>query len=246
MSFSPPSHPFTHLGQKIESAIRKALYEYAIIEENQKIGVALSGGKDSLTLLFMMHALNNRGFPPFQLHAFHAYGQFSCGASIDTEYLGNICKQLEIPFTAVKQEKELKILSCYPCSRLRRTCLFKAAKQEGVNTLLFGHHRDDHAQTVLLNLLHRGEFAGNLPKVFMENYDITIARPLIYVAEQDIIQFARQNHFERVVCRCPVGQTSKRRVVENILKDLEEQFPHVRENLASAAHIWGSKKGLTP
>lgn len=246
MTFTPPSHPFTKIGQKIESSVRKALYSFDIIQKNETIGIALSGGKDSLTLMLMMHAIQGRGFPPFKLHAFHVHGQFSCGASVDKLYLEKVCQTLDIPFTAIHQEKVLEKLSCYPCSRLRRTALFKAAKNASVNTLLFGHHRDDHAQTVLLNLLHRGEFAGNLPKVVMENYNITIARPLIYVAQKDIIAFARQSGFERVLCRCPVGQTSMRKTAEELLDTLEKTFPHVRQNIADAAHIWGSKKALVP
>jgi tRNA(Ile)-lysidine synthase TilS/MesJ len=108
----------------------------------------------------------------------------------------------------------------------------------------FGHHRDDSAQTLLLNLLHKAEFAANLPKVPMHDYGVTIVRPLIYVAEAALREFAKQYGFARITCQCPVGQHSKRRVVEEWIQSIEPHFPHVRSNLAKAALLYGSDKAL--
>lgn len=229
-------------GKRIESAVRKALYEYEMLEGVEKVAVALSGGKDSLTLLYMLKAISGRGFPPFELVAIHVGGEFSCGAGVEEKMLRGLCEQLEIPLLVRHSTQTRETLACYRCSRERRTLIFEAAKSVGATTIAFGHHRDDNAQTVLMNLLHKGEFAGNLPKLKMIDYGVTIIRPLIYVAEEQVREFARANGFARITCQCPVGQTSMRKNVDQLLEELEEHFPNARANIASAGLTYGSDK----
>jgi tRNA(Ile)-lysidine synthase TilS/MesJ len=232
------------LGKRIESMTRKALYDFSLLNEESDIAVALSGGKDSLTLLFMLHAISGRGFAPFRLHAIHVSGEFSCGAGVDTAFLQGICEQLEVPLHIRTSTQKLESLECYSCSRERRRLLFDAAKACGAPTIAFGHHRDDHAQTLLMNLLHKGEFAGNLPKVPMHDYGVTVIRPLIFVSEEEIKRFAQQQGFARIVCRCPVGQNSMRRKADDLLEELGHSFPHARQNLSRAGMLYGSDKAL--
>lgn len=236
--------PWTGLGKRLESAVRKALFDFHMVDGLSKVGVALSGGKDSLTLLFLLKAISGRGFPPFDIYAIHVSGAFSCGAGIGTDYLQAICDQLGVHFLTRETKQTLETLECYSCSRERRRLLFEAAKSVGVDTVAFGHHRDDNAQTLLMNLLHKGEFAGNLPKVPMHNYGVTIIRPLIYLAEDDIAAFAEQHGFKRITCRCPVGQNSMRRQVDALLKEIEALYPEARQNIASAGLLYGSDKAL--
>lgn len=238
--------PWTHLGKTLESLCRKALYDFELLEGAESVAVALSGGKDSLALLFLLHAIKGRGFPDFDLHAIHVSGEFSCGASMNESYLKNICKQLNIPLVIQISTQKRETLECYSCSRERRKLIFDAAKLLGATTIAFGHHQDDHIQTLLLNLMHKGEFEGNLPKVPMHLYGITIIRPLIYITESDIIAFANHHGFARITCQCPVGQFSKRKKVEQHLQKMEKDFPHLRTNLASAGIKYGSKKALCP
>lgn len=242
MEYPVASPPWTGLGKRIESTIRKALFDYLMVEGVTKVAVALSGGKDSLALLFMLKAISGRGFHPFEIHAIHVNGAFSCGAGVDINYLKGICNRLEVNFISRESHQKLENLECYSCSRERRRLLFEAAKSLGATTIAFGHHRDDHAQTLLMNLLHKGEFAGNLPKIKMHDYGITIIRPLIYVAEKDIRIFAEQYGFKRIMCRCPVGQHSMRRRVDQLLEEIETLFPEARANLANAGLIYGSDK----
>src|SRR5690606_514602 len=148
--------PWTRLGKKIESATRKALYDFEMTGQN--IAIALSGGKDSLTMLFMLAAISGKGFPDFKLSAVHVTGEFSCGAGVDIPYLSAICSKLNIPLTVRQSIQTLESLECYSCSRERRKLLFDAADELGAQTVAFGHHRDDNAQTILMNLLHKGEF----------------------------------------------------------------------------------------
>lgn len=234
--------PWTGVGKRLESAVRKALYEFDMLEGVDKVGVALSGGKDSLALLFLLKAISGHGVPPFDLYAIHVSGAFSCGAGVDTAYLKGICQQLGVEFIVREAKQTLEDLECYSCSRERRRLLFEAAKSVGVTTIAFGHHRDDSAQTLLMNLLHKGEFAGNLPKVPMHDYGVTIIRPLIYLAEADIVTFAEQHGFKRIMCRCPVGQNSMRRKTELLLKEIEMLYPEARNNIARAGLMYGTDK----
>ena len=234
--------PWTGLGKRLESLCRKALYEFSLVEGAEKIGIALSGGKDSLSLMYLLKAISGRGFQPFQLHAFHVSGEFSCGSSITESFLKQICEELSIPLTICKTSQKREDLNCYSCSRLRRSLIFNAAKEVGITTIAFGHHRDDSIQTLLMNLFHKAEFAANLPKVPMHDYGVTIIRPLIYISENEIKEFARLYGFARVTCQCPVGQNSLRKQTENLISMLEETFPNIRENLSQASFHYASDK----
>lgn len=237
-----PKHPFSKLGKKIESQMRKALYEYEMIPSNGRIGIALSGGKDSLTLLFMLKELSGKGFPDLQIEAFHVGGAFSCGASLEENFLKEVCSALQIPLHIEIAEQTLDKLECYRCSRERRKKIFLKAKSVGIDHVAFGHHRDDSIETLMMNLLHKAEFAANLPKIYLESFDLTILRPLIYVTEQQIISFAKHHGFRRIVCQCPVGQNSKRKETKEMLNQIEQYFPCAKGNLAKAAKMYGSNK----
>lgn len=238
--------PWSTTGRELESLCRKALHDYSMVDGVEKIAIALSGGKDSLSLLYLLHAMRGRGVPYFDLVAIHVNGEFSCGAGIEERWLSAICKQLEIPFITCPSQQKREELECYSCSRERRRLLFHAAKEAGATTIAFGHHRDDSAQTLLLNLLQKAEFAANLPKVLMHHYGVTIIRPLIYASEELTRLFAKQYGFARITCQCPVGQHSKRKQVEKLIQEMEEHFPHVRNNLAKAGLLYGSTKAATP
>lgn len=237
-----PKPPWTRLGKKLESMLRKAVYDYQLLDKVDHIAIALSGGKDSLTLLFLLKALSGFGFAPFKITALHVKGEYSCGSSVHESYLKGLCHQIEVPFYSLEQIQNPETLNCYSCSRKRRSLLFNKAKELDIHHIAFGHHRDDSNETLLLNLLHKGEFVANLPKVYMEKFEITVIRPLILISEEDIISFSQQYGFARVMCKCPVGQNSKRKQVAQLIKQLETAFPHTRANLALAAKIYGSDK----
>jgi len=234
--------PWTKLGQKMESMCRKALYEFALLEGVDAVAVALSGGKDSLALLFLLAAITGRGFPPFKLHAIHVAGAFSCGAGVGKGYLQEICEQLEVPLWICPSKKETAPTECYSCSRDRRGAIFETAKGLGVETVAFGHHRDDSIHTLLMNLFHKGEFAAMLPKLEMVDYGVRIIRPLIYIPEEMIREFAKLYGFARIVCQCPVGQRSMRKKTKELLVQIEELFPNVAGNLSQASFLYGSSK----
>ena len=238
--------PWAKLGKKLESLVRKAIFDFNLLDGDSKIGIALSGGKDSLTLLYMLAALSERGFDKFEIVAFHVAGEYSCGASLSLSFIEPICRELGVKLVVLESTQTLKTLECYRCSRERRSLIFEAAKKEGISKIAFGHHREDSIETLLMNLLHKAEFAANLAKVEMVNYGITIIRPLIYIEESDIVALAKQYGFNRITCGCPVGQNSKRKDVRKLIEVLERSFPHTRSNLFRAAQNYGSDKALTP
>lgn len=242
ISLPTASPPWTRLGKKIESMCRKALYDFKLLEKSTSVGIALSGGKDSLTLLFMLKAIVGRGFPDFKITAFHVNGEFSCGAGVNEAFLKGICRELDIELVCLASNQTRETLECYSCSRERRKLIFNAARAKGCQVVAFGHHRDDSIQTLLMNLFHKGEFAANLAKVPMYEYGITIIRPLIYVPESDILEFAKLYGFSRVTCQCPIGQDSLRKQTDKWISSLEKTFPNLRENLSHASLNYASDK----
>ena len=236
--------PWTKLGKELESSTRKALYDFEMVKGVKKLAIALSGGKDSLSMLYLLKAISGRGFDPFELIAITVTGDATCGASIGNGFLQSICDTLDVPLVFCTSKQTLESLECYSCSRERRKLLFDAAKNAGCTHIAFGHHQDDNIQTLLMNLLHKGEFCGQLPKLEMVDFGITIIRPLIYATEKQIIAFAKMYGFNRITCRCPVGQRSLRKKTELLLQDIETLYPNARTNLAHAVHAFGSKKAM--
>jgi tRNA 2-thiocytidine biosynthesis protein TtcA len=238
------SPPWTQLGKKIESKIRKALFTYAMIPDNGPLALALSGGKDSLTLLFQLKAILGRGLPDIPIHALHVSGTFSCGPSMTSNFLKKICHTLKVPLLIKHAEQNKEALNCYSCSRQRRSLLFEAAHEIGAKTIAMGHHKDDSLQTLLMNVCHKAEFEELPPSIEMYDYGIKIIRPLIYVKEQEISSFAELYHFRRITCQCPIGQNSQRKKTENLLNEMEKLFPNVRDNLFQAGQKYSSQKAL--
>ena len=160
MTLSIPKAPFSKNGKNLESLLRKALFDFKMLDSAKSLAVALSGGKDSLTLLFLLKAILGYGVPNLPLSAIHVEGDFSCGANISTTFLKKICAELEVPLFIAKskinkkrnseQTKEKpKELDCYSCSRESRKLIFDIMNKEKITTVAFGHHSNDVAQTLL-------------------------------------------------------------------------------------------------
>ena len=237
-----PTPPWSTSFRRMESATRKALFEFSMLEGISRLAVAVSGGKDSLTLLSLLHAICGKGTQPIELICLHVSGEFSCGAAVSQNLLKNMCEKQKIPLHIKEIPSGYTPKGCYSCSRVRRKFLFDMAKTHGCTTIAFGHHLDDGIQTLLMNLCHKGEFAGLLPKIKLVKYGITIIRPLIYLSEDDISSFAKKYGFFRFTCSCPFGKSSFRKKTKNAIDVLTALYPHARENLARAALCYGSKK----
>ncbi|MEL7431919.1 MAG: tRNA 2-thiocytidine biosynthesis TtcA family protein [Chlamydiota bacterium] len=244
--FTIPKPPWTLLGKTLESKVRKALFTFDLLAGVDRLAIALSGGKDSLTLLFLLHAILGRGVKPVPLVAIHVSGEFSCGSSVNKQMLSSMCEELGVPLFLETSEQKADSLRCYSCSRERRRLLFERAKKEQCSHIAFGHHKDDATETLLLNMLHKAEFASMLPKVPMKKYGITILRPLIFLEEKEILRFATKENFLRTTCKCPRGALSQRNKTRQILEYMERSFPRARSNLFLAGSQYGSKKALSP
>lgn len=210
----------------IESNVRKACKDFDLIQDDDNhIALALSGGKDSLTLLFILNAISGRGFPKFKITAIHVSGSPSCGAGISLNFLQKICDSLNVDFINVVgphiPEEEL---SCYPCSRIRRTLIFDAAKNAGATTIAFGHHKDDVIDTAIMNMLHKATVESMNPSIYMYKYGIKIIRPLYYTKQREIIKFVKNRSLLRATCQCPVGQFSLRKKASDLRKDIDALF----------------------
>jgi tRNA(Ile)-lysidine synthetase-like protein len=235
----------TTLSKKIESQVRKALYDFSMLENIPSLAVALSGGKDSLTMLLMLKKILGKGFADIPLKAIYIDGDFSCGPAEQEKLLKKICEENDIEFICGTMKQKIENLNCYKCARKRRKLIFDIAKDNNIDTIAFGHHRDDNIQTLLMNLFHKAEFEGMQPKIEFHKYKVTIIRPLIYVTEKEIINFAKQNDFLKIICKCPLGQTSKRKEIDKIINNINKSFPNIRKNLSRASFVYGLKKALS-
>jgi tRNA 2-thiocytidine biosynthesis protein TtcA len=216
--------------KRIDSQCRKAVLTYNMITPMTKhIAVALSGGKDSITLLIHLHRLCGHGLPTFKLSAIHVDGKQSCGAGVSVSYLQSICDRLAVTLHVVHQPKVHN--ACYPCSYERRYLLFHTAKKHHIDTVAFGHHADDTTETILMNMLHKAELAAMHPLLYMKKYGITIIRPLIYTHESQIIAYMKEQGLLRVMCQCPIGAQSMRKKVRKLISDMKALFPDADSNL---------------
>ena len=224
--------------QRLLSLTRQAVDDYALIDSGDKIAVGISGGKDSLTLLYALHGLK-RFYPnEFELSAITVDLGFE---NFDLSPVQSLCNELSVPYTVVPTEIG-KILfetrkesnPCALCAKMRKGALNEAAKQMGCNKIAYAHHRDDLIETMLLSLIYEGRFYAFSPKTFLDRTELTVIRPMIYVSEADVIGF--KNRFSLPVCKnpCPVDGKTKREYVKQLTKQLNLQAPGVKERLFHA------------
>ena len=224
--------------QKILSNFRKAIEEYKMIDEGDKIGICLSGGKDSITMLYAFKALQ-RFYPKhFDIVAISINPGFEF---FDTEFLQKICDDLDIPlFIDDSHAKEIVFdirkekNPCSLCANLRRGIINSIAIKEGCNKISLGHNQDDVLETFLLNLLYTGSISTFAPTSYMDRTKITLIRPLIYTPEKDIKRFIKKNDISVMPKVCPMDGKSKREDMKQLIYTLSKNIPMVRANLFGA------------
>ena len=224
--------------QKILSNFRKAIEEYKMIDEGDKIGICLSGGKDSITMLYAFKALQ-RFYPKhFDIVAISINPGFEF---FDTQFLQKICDDLDIPlFIDDSHAKEIVFdirkekNPCSLCANLRRGIINSIAIKEGCNKIALGHNQDDVLETFLLNLLYTGNIGTFAPKSFMDRTKITLIRPLIYTPEKDIKRFIKKNNISVMPKVCPMDGKSKREDMKQLIYTLSKNIAMVRANLFGA------------
>lgn len=224
--------------QKILGYLRKAIEHYNMIEEGDKIAVALSGGKDSITLLKGLKALQRFYPKTFDLVAISVNPGFDF---FNAEFLQKTCDSIGVPFVEAKSDIKEIVFDirkeknpCSLCANLRRGILNSYAIENGCNKLALGHNEDDVLETFFLNMLFAGNLSTFAPVSYMDRSKITLIRPLIYAPEKEIKKFIKRENIEVMPKNCPMDGTSKREEIKDMLYDLSIKIPNVRANLIGA------------
>ncbi len=225
--------------QQVLSYVRRAADDYDMIQEGDRIAVGISGGKDSLTLLYALHGLQ-RFYPQhFELHAVTVDLGFQ---NLDLSRIESICRdELQIPYTIVKTdiadvifEQRKEANPCSLCAKMRKGALNDAIKKEGCNKVAYAHHKDDVVETMLMSLIFEGRFHTFSPVTYLDRTEITVIRPLLYMNEADVIGFVNKNQVPVVKSPCPADGHTKREYVKQLLRQLNLENPGVKERMFTA------------
>lgn len=228
--------------KNIWSKFIKAVKDYDLVREGDKIAVGISGGKDSLLLAKLFQEYNRHGRINFELEFIAMDPGFN---ESNKNLLLENCKYLDIPvhiFDSGIFEVVNRIAQdypCYMCAKMRRGALYTKAQALGCNKLALGHHFDDVIETTLLNVLYSGNFKTMLPKLKSANFErLELIRPLYYIKEQDIKRFAKNNGISPMNCGCVVAAqktSSKRREMKELIKTLKKTFNNVDKSIFQSA-----------
>ena len=220
-------------GNYISTRIGRAIADYDLIKNKDRILVAVSGGKDSLTMLELLNKRKSWAPVDYELIAMHVETDHRCGGCVHTKLLKKffVDRNIKYVFKKIKVLDKNKKTSCFWCSWNRRKALFTEADRLGCTKIALGHHKDDIIETLLLNIFYHGEFAAMNPRQELFGGKIVLIRPLCYVEEASMRKFAKESSFPSQICRCPNADKSKRRMVKNLIGDLEKGCPQVRTNI---------------
>jgi len=219
----------------ISKKVGRAIADYDMIAHGDKVAVAVSGGKDSLSLLQILN--DRRRFVPikYDLLAIHIDLGYPCmHPKLLGKYFEDNGYNYLIEKVDILQGKTRKDISCFWCAWNRRKAIFELASKNGCSKIAFGHHKDDIVETILLNLFFRGSYSAMNPKQELFNGKITIIRPLAYVEEKEIVKLAKQLNFPHEKCSCPNSVNSQRTHVEKIIRELEKTCPQIKTNIFRA------------
>ena len=224
--------------QRILSYVRKAIDDYNMIEDGDKIAVALSGGKDSITMLKALKNLQIFYPKKFELIAISVNPGFEF---FDADFLRKICSELDIPFFEEKYDISKIIFEdrheknpCSLCANLRRGILNTAAKREGCNKIALGHNLDDVLETFLMNLFFAGNISTFSPVSYMDRSGMTVIRPLIYVPEKDTKRFVKRSGTPIMPKVCPMDGNSTREYIKQLVVTLSLKNKYVKANIMGA------------
>lgn len=234
--------------QQVLSLVRKAIDEYHMIEDGDKIAIGISGGKDSLTLLYALHGLKRFYPKKFDIHAVTVDLGFN---NLNLDEIKALCEKLEVPYTIVKTDIAKIIFEdrkesnpCSLCAKMRKGALNDAIKEAGCNKVAYAHHKDDVVETMLMSLIFEGRFHTFSPNTYLDRMDLTVIRPMIYMQEADVIGFVNKYEVPVVKSPCPADGYTKREYVKDLLRNLNHENPGVKERMFTAIKT-GNLKGWT-
>lgn len=229
------------LFRKLRQGVGKAIGDFGLIENGDRIAVAVSGGKDSYAMLLVLEDLRRRAPVTFELIAINIDSGYP-GYRVDiieNFFRNNGFYYRMVPsrhYDIIKEKLRPGSSYCSLCSRLKRGELYEAAQTLGCNKLALGHHSDDFIETLLLNQFFVGSLKSMSASMLADNGIITVIRPLVYLAEEDIAAFSQQTGLPVVSCCCPASGTAdmQRKRMKQLLKDLQSDVPHIKNSLLKA------------
>ena len=226
--------------QKIQGYMRSAMDRYAMIEDGDKVAVGVSGGKDSVALLYCLAQMRRYYPKQFEVVGITLDPGFD-GAEMDYTPIVDMCKELDVEYIVdrtnighVVFETRDEKNPCSLCANLRRGRLHTLAKELGCNKLALGHHRDDAVNTFFMNLLDLGTIDCFKPVTYLSRKDLTMIRPLVFAPEQEILKAVNRQNLPIVKNVCPIDHKTERANVDGIVRDLEAMYPGLSNKIIAA------------
>ncbi|MCI7397524.1 MAG: tRNA 2-thiocytidine(32) synthetase TtcA [Spirochaetia bacterium] len=224
--------------QKLYSYSRQCIQQFDLIQEGDRITLGISGGKDSLALLYAMAGLKKFYPKKFEIIAVTADLGFG---SFDMSAVENLCRELEVEYHLLKtdiatilKEKVKKGTYCAMCAKLRKGAINNFAKEHGCNKVAYAHHQDDIVETMMLSLIYEGQFYTFGPKTYYKEADITVIRPLINIPESDMKGFRNKYSLPCVKNPCPHDGTTRRQYVKDLVAKINKDNPGVKKKMYNA------------
>lgn len=224
--------------QKLLSLIRQAVEDYHMIEEGDKIAVGVSGGKDSLTLLYAMKLLREFYPKKFELSAITCNVGFE---GMDFKGVSDFCRDLEIPYEQVdtkiarivfQENKEER--PCSLCAKLRKGAMYKRLSELGINKIAYAHNKDDFIETALMSLLYEGRFYAFPPVTILPEAGMTVIRPMMYVPEKGVSNFVTDQKIRVVKNTCPVDGATRREYAKQLMEQMNREVPRAKDRIMHA------------
>lgn len=224
--------------QQLLSYTRRAVDEYHMIQSGDRIAIGISGGKDSLTLLYALHGLKRFYPQPFEIEAITVSAGYP---DFDLSPIRELCSSMDIPYSVVETDIA-KILfderkesnPCSLCAKLRKGAFNEKAKELGCNKIAYAHHKDDIIETLLLSLIFEGRLHSFSPMTYLDRTELTLIRPIMFVDEADVIGFKNKYELPVVKNPCPVDGYTKRQYAKELVKQLNTEHPGTKERMFTA------------
>ncbi|SHJ77010.1 tRNA lysidine(34) synthetase [Paramaledivibacter caminithermalis] len=230
--------------------IRRAIDDYNMIKKDEKIIVGLSGGKDSILLIFALNLLSKYSHKSFEVIGVH----LDCGFDMNIEPLKRFCQEKDIRLY-IEETNIIDYLNfegdknpCYLCGRLRRGALGRIAKKLGVQKIALGHHMDDVVETFFMNMIYTGKLGTFHPKIYEPKKDIFSIRPLVYVKEENIKKVVEILKLPVITSRCPKDGCTSRQEMKLLISTLEKNYPDIKEKIITSLsnidmkNIWRQRR----
>ena len=223
--------------QKLMGLVRRCVDDYDMIKSGDRIAVGVSGGKDSVVLLRLLAGLREYFDKPFELAAI----TIDMGLGMDYSEIGRLCEELNVPYHIVKTEiapinfdhrKEKN--PCSMCAKMRRGALNQAILDLGYHKLALGHHYDDAVETFMMSLIYEGRISCFQPVTDLDRTGIVQIRPMLYIHEKTVDNFAKRMNLPIIENRCPVDKTTKREEIKQLIFELSKTYPDLKERIFGA------------